>query len=93
MPTSPDSSPPREEPNFEPYSPASSPPTTGFVPSSPNSPPPEEEDEDEDMRQLMKIRTYAVRMAGGEEIWSSLNEDQCDEYMDKATDEVQKGKL
>ena len=98
MPTSPDSSPPREESLFEPSSPTSPPPTAGFsfAPSSPSSPPPIEvgmDDLDEDTKRILKIRALAVKLAGGADIWDNLSEDLTDKYMEKATEEVENGNI
>ena len=69
-----------------------------FAPHSPEGPPPgagdadtfdEAEDEgDPYLERILKIREVAIRLAGGDDIWDALEEDDVDVFMELAEKEV-----
>ena len=87
---------------FAPHSPEGPPPGAGassmFAPHSPEGPPPgagdadtfdEAEDEgDPYLERILKIREVAIRLAGGDDIWDALEEDDVDVFMELAEKEV-----
>ena len=87
---------------FAPHSPEGPPPGAGassmFAPHSPEGPPPgagddtaNEEVEDESdpyLERILKIREVAIRLAGGDDIWDALEEDDVDVFMELAEKEV-----
>ena len=87
---------------FAPHSPEGPPPGAGmssmFAPHSPKGPPPgagdadtfdEAEDEgDPYLERILKIREVAIRLAGGDDIWDALEEDDVDVFMELAEKEV-----
>ena len=80
VPRSPDSPPPDM---FTPHS-----PSHGLVPRSPDSPPPDELEDvdelDEATRLLIEQRELAVDLAGGEEAWDALDDEQREQLMHRA---------
>ena len=72
-----------------------------FAPHSPEGPPPggesadhssEVEDEsDPYVERILLIREVAIRLAGGEDIWDALDEDDVDIFMELAGKEVDLG--
>ena len=82
---------------YQPSSPTSSPPAAGssLLPSAPNTPLPDNDTNNKKsfVEQMLMTRAIAIRMAGGDEVWDSLSEDVCNDYMDKATEELEKGNL
>ena len=57
-----------------------------FAPRSPEGPPPEygADEDDPFLARTLKIREIAIRMAGGEDLWDELDEDDADIIKEKA---------
>ena len=73
---------------FAPRSPDGPPPSSAFAPRSPDGPPPTDSmEEDPALNRMLKIREIAIRMAGGDDLWDSLDEDETDLFMDRAEKE------
>ena len=64
---------------------------------APHSPPPgvetadQEDESDLYLERILKIREVAIRLAGGEDIWDALDEDDVDIFMELAGKEVDLG--
>ena len=64
---------------------------------APHSPPPgvetadQEDESDPYLERILKIREVAIRLAGGEDIWDALDEDDVDIFMELAGKEVDLG--
>eukprot|EP01038_Epipyxis_sp_PR26KG_P004115 gene4115-5866_t len=88
----PDSPPPMIIGQMRPRSPDSPPPIASKQtrPRSPDSPPPilsntnEEDDDDEEMMRIIQVRNIAIELAGGEDRWNTLEQDETEYYMIQA---------
>ena len=71
-----------------PRSPEGPPPGSSsmFAPRSPEGLPPEGgvDEEDASLVRILKIREIAIRMAGGEDLWDELDEDDVDIFKERA---------
>ena len=70
----------------------SPPPHHATVPTSPDFPPDDQEEEDGDdedaaLMQLLQRRARAIALAGGQDAWDALSEDQMSFFLAKAADE------
>jgi hypothetical protein len=87
-PRSPEGPPPGSSSMFAPRSPEGPPPGSSsmFAPRSPEGLPPEGgvDEEDASLVRILKIREIAIRMAGGEDLWDELDEDDVDIFKERA---------
>ena len=65
--------------------------STLFAPRSPEGPPPidygsnnGDDDDSVFLARMLKVREVAVRLAGGEDMWDILDEDEADDFKEKA---------
>lgn len=59
----------------------------GYEPQTPEGPPPMD-DEDESMLKILQARARAIEIAGGEEQWELVDEDEMDRLLQRANEEL-----
>ena len=68
---------------------------SAFAPRSPEGPPPsntditdDDGDDDAFLVRMLKVREIAIRLAGGEDMWDGLDEDEADDLKERAEMEL-----